>query len=188
MRCASRASNGRHHLGLCALQAAPRDLRGTLSALCLGTSVLGIGLGSAASGLIRETMTDSQIMSYGWRIPFWFGGVVAVLVSRQNATPHLPRHLEPPVSPTLILKPPVSPTLIRPDSVSPPVRAAEHGRWNHAIVWTIIQHDGPNHLGMCLINLSCGQVHCLKGASHETLEDGPKPPPDYWCGTPQHGQ
>jgi MHS family proline/betaine transporter-like MFS transporter len=64
---------------------APPNLRGLYSSISLGSTTMGILLASAVCGLVSSMLTDEQMLSWGWRVPFLFGLIsgIAVYVLRR---------------------------------------------------------------------------------------------------------
>lgn len=52
---------------------APPRLRGLYGSISLGSTTVGILLASAVCGLVSSMLTQEQMMSWGWRIPFLLG-------------------------------------------------------------------------------------------------------------------
>lgn len=62
---------------------APTDRRGLYGSISLGSTTAGILLASAVCGLVSSMLTQEQMMSWGWRIPFLLGlvsGIAAFLL------------------------------------------------------------------------------------------------------------
>lgn len=61
------------------IEHAKPNRRGYVGSLIMGTAFFGIFLGALASYLITNCFTQGQILSIGWRIPFWFSGLLGVV-------------------------------------------------------------------------------------------------------------
>jgi len=59
---------------------APSNLRGFYSSISLGSTTFGILLASAVCGLVSSLLTDEQMLSWGWRVPFLFGLISGIAV------------------------------------------------------------------------------------------------------------
>jgi len=71
------------------VETAPEDARGRAGSWANVGSMLGMLLGSAAASLVTSVFSGDVLDSWGWRLPFLFGGViglVAIMLRR-----HLPR-------------------------------------------------------------------------------------------------
>jgi len=64
---------------------APPNLRGLYGSISLGSTTVGILLASGVCGLVSSLLTDEQMLSWGWRVPFLFGLIsgIAVYVLRR---------------------------------------------------------------------------------------------------------
>ena len=60
------------------LEAAPRNRRALWASFALVGAVGGILLGSAAATIMARVLSEDQIASWGWRIPFLLGSVIAI--------------------------------------------------------------------------------------------------------------
>lgn len=61
------------------VELAPKGQRGLFGAICSSGANIGTCLGSAVSATLRASMTQQQLLAWGWRIPFVFGVAVAGL-------------------------------------------------------------------------------------------------------------
>ena len=60
------------------VERAPRDRRGFVGSTATTGSVAGFVLGSGVAALLSSVLSDDQVASWGWRLPFILGSVVAV--------------------------------------------------------------------------------------------------------------
>jgi MHS family proline/betaine transporter-like MFS transporter len=61
------------------VEQAPYGRRGLYSSWTVFSLLGGILLGSAVSGLVTNILTPDQMLSYGWRLPFFLGIVIGVI-------------------------------------------------------------------------------------------------------------
>ena len=61
------------------VEQAPYGRRGFYSSWTVFSLLGGILLGSAVSGLVTNILTPDQMLSYGWRLPFFLGIVIGVI-------------------------------------------------------------------------------------------------------------
>lgn len=61
------------------VELAPPGQRALFGAICLSGANFGTALGSAVSALVRGATTHEQLLSWGWRVPFLCGSVVALV-------------------------------------------------------------------------------------------------------------
>jgi MHS family proline/betaine transporter-like MFS transporter len=86
IRCLMGFSVGGEYTGVVAylLEGAPPHRRGLITSLAAAASEIGALLAVGVSALTLSSMSDSALVSWGWRIPFLVGAVLAgsVLVAR----------------------------------------------------------------------------------------------------------
>jgi proline/betaine transport protein TphA len=61
------------------IEHAHESRRGIAGSLAMGGAFIGIVLSSIVASLVTEFVNETQIMTWGWRIPFIFGGLVGLL-------------------------------------------------------------------------------------------------------------
>jgi len=61
------------------VETAPRDRRGLAGSWANVGSMSGILLGSGVAALATSVLSHDQVVSWGWRIPFLFGGVLGII-------------------------------------------------------------------------------------------------------------
>ena len=64
--------------GVLIVEEAREESRGLVGSWIASAMMLGCVLGSGVPALITSVLTDSQINAWGWRIPFFIGGAVAL--------------------------------------------------------------------------------------------------------------
>src|ERR1700712_5467595 len=86
LRCVMGFSVGGEYTGVVAylLEGAPRNRRGLVTSFASAASEIGGLLAVGGSALTLSSMSDAALVSWGWRIPFLVGAVLAgsVLVAR----------------------------------------------------------------------------------------------------------
>lgn len=53
--------------------------RGYTGSLVMGTALFGILMGAFIAFIVNTTLSTAQIMSWGWRAPFWFSGLLGMV-------------------------------------------------------------------------------------------------------------
>lgn len=97
LRCVMGFSVGGEYTGVVAylLESAPRARRGLVASLAAASSEIGALLAVAVSALTVSSMSNSDLESWGWRIPFLVGAALAgaVLLARStmNESPDFER-------------------------------------------------------------------------------------------------
>ena len=68
----------------------PAGTWGFWGSVVSAASSVGVTLGSLAATVLRESLTEEQLETWGWRIPFWFGalGAVPALYLKLQAIEH----------------------------------------------------------------------------------------------------
>jgi len=61
-----------------AMERSPRDQWGFWGSTVFTASSVGVTIGSAVSYILRQSMTNEHLLTYGWRIPFWFALIGAI--------------------------------------------------------------------------------------------------------------
>lgn len=88
LRCFMALSVGGEYTGVMTylLESSPAPRRGLITSLASSASEVGALLAVAVSAVLTTTLTPASLDSWGWRIPFLLGGVlaVAVLVARST--------------------------------------------------------------------------------------------------------
>lgn len=74
----------------------PEHRRGFVGSFAVSGAVLGILMGSGVGALLAALLSEEQLQSWGWRIPFWCGlflGLAGLWLRRQNEaqTPQEPK-------------------------------------------------------------------------------------------------
>ncbi|WP_404822912.1 MFS transporter [Novosphingobium huizhouense] len=86
IRCVMGFSVGGEYTGVVAylMEGAPAERRGLVTSLAAAASEIGALLAAGVSALTVSLMSDADLVTWGWRIPFLFGAVLAagVLVAR----------------------------------------------------------------------------------------------------------
>ena len=86
IRCLMGFSVGGEYTGVVAylLEGAPAGKRGLVTSLAAAASEVGALLAVGISALTISTLSDAALVSWGWRIPFMIGGVLAgsILIAR----------------------------------------------------------------------------------------------------------
>jgi len=59
-------------------------------------SSIGVSLSSLIASILRDTLSDEQLQNWGWRIPFWLGGLGALpaMYLRYNVPEYSLQHIE----------------------------------------------------------------------------------------------
>ncbi|HYW15753.1 MAG TPA: MFS transporter [Allosphingosinicella sp.] len=97
LRCVMGFSVGGEYTGVVAylLESAPRARRGLVASLAAAASEIGALLAVAVSALTVSSMSDADLQSWGWRIPFLIGAALAGAVwlarSTMNESPDFER-------------------------------------------------------------------------------------------------
>ncbi len=88
IRCVMGFSVGGEYTAVVAylLEGAPEKKRGLVTSLAAAASEVGALLAAGIAALTVATLSDEALMSWGWRIPFLFGALLAgsVLIARAN--------------------------------------------------------------------------------------------------------
>ncbi len=58
---------------------APQNRRGLAGCLVMGTAFLGILIGAGIAALVTFTLSQTALHTWGWRLPFLFGGILGVI-------------------------------------------------------------------------------------------------------------
>ena len=86
IRCVMGFSVGGEYTGIVAylLEGAPRNRRGLITSLAAAASEIGALLAVGVAAVTVSSMSKESLVSWGWRVPFLFGAVLAgsVLVAR----------------------------------------------------------------------------------------------------------
>lgn len=86
IRCVMGFSVGGEYTGVVAylLEGAPSHRRGLIASLAAAASEVGALLAAAISALTVSLLSEADLLSWGWRIPFLFGAILAgaILVGR----------------------------------------------------------------------------------------------------------
>lgn len=61
------------------VETAPKDRRGLAGSWANVGSMSGILLGSGVATLVTSLLTHDEVISWGWRIPFLFGGILGII-------------------------------------------------------------------------------------------------------------
>lgn len=82
LRCVMGFSVGGEYTGVVAylLESAPQRRRGLVASLAAAASEIGALLAVGVSALTVSSLSDADLQSWGWRIPFFFGAALAALV------------------------------------------------------------------------------------------------------------
>lgn len=97
LRCIVAFSVGGEYTGVVAylMEGAPRHRRGLVTSLAAAASEIGALLAVAAAALTVASMSGSQLLGWGWRIPFFVGaaiaGTIAVARSAMDESPEFAR-------------------------------------------------------------------------------------------------
>lgn len=88
LRCLMAFSVGGEYTGVMTylLESSPAPKRGLVTSLAASASEVGALLAVAVSAIIATTLTTDQLDTWGWRIPFLVGGVLAVAVLLARST------------------------------------------------------------------------------------------------------
>ena len=88
IRCVMGFSVGGEYTGVVAslLEGAPQSRRGLITSLAAAASEIGALLAVGVAALTVSSMSNVALVSWGWRVPFLFGAVLAgsVLVARST--------------------------------------------------------------------------------------------------------
>lgn len=60
------------------LERKPKDQWGYYGAVVMSTATMGTLIGGILAYIIRETLSEDDLLSWGWRIPFFFGCLVVI--------------------------------------------------------------------------------------------------------------
>jgi len=61
------------------VESAPTNRRGLYGSACLGSACLGLTLGVGMAALLRETLSNEAMLTWGWRLPFLLGIIVGFI-------------------------------------------------------------------------------------------------------------
>ncbi len=81
MRCVQGLSAGGEWTGSAAylIEGAPKNKRARYGSLISATAALATLVGSMLALLLNSVLTDAQVESFGWRIPFWLAAPLALV-------------------------------------------------------------------------------------------------------------
>jgi MHS family proline/betaine transporter-like MFS transporter len=88
IRCVMGFSVGGEYTGVVAylLEGAPANRRGFITSLAAASSEIGALLAAAIAAITVSSLSEEALVSWGWRIPFLFGAILAGAVLLARAT------------------------------------------------------------------------------------------------------